>query len=58
VSYWQDVLEKVDKTNEWRAMAATRLWQTSFKRSEDTRAALDSQYALLKATLTSLGMAK
>lgn len=58
VTYWQDVLEKVDRTSEWRGMAASRLWQPSFRRSEETRAALDGQYAILKATLTSLGMTK
>lgn len=58
VRYWEDVLEKVDKTQEWQGMAKNLLWQPSFKRSQETRAALDSHYATLKATLGSIGLAK
>lgn len=58
VGFWEDLFAKLDKTEEWRAMARSRLWQTSFKDSHETRLSLDAHYATLKTALGSLGMAK
>lgn len=58
VGYWEDVLARVNKTDEWQAMAGKHLWDASFKRSKEMRAFIGSDYAALKTLLTDLGMAK
>lgn len=58
VGYWEDVLARVNKTDEWQAMAGKHLWDASFKRSKEMRAFIGSDYAALKTLLADLGMAK
>src|SRR6185503_13927583 len=58
VSFWEDVLARVNKTDEWQAMAGKHLWDASFKGGKEMRAFLESDYAALKTILTDLGMAK
>lgn len=58
VAFWEEVIARLDKTEEWQAMARSLMWELAFKGSRDTRESLDADYAILKAVLTDLGMAK
>lgn len=58
VAYWEDVLARVNKTDEWQAMAGKHLWDVGFKGAKEMRAFIESDYAALKTILTDLGMAK
>lgn len=56
--FWEQLLDKTTRTDEWQTMAANRMWEVTFKGSQETSAMLDQEYAILKAVLTDLGMAK
>jgi putative tricarboxylic transport membrane protein len=56
--YWEQLLEKTTRTDEWQTMAANRMWEATFKGSQETKSLLDQEYASLRVVLTDLGMAK
>lgn len=58
VAFWEGVFARIDKSEEWQAIAKSRYWDAVFKGSRETRAFMDADYAALKAVLADLGMAK
>jgi putative tricarboxylic transport membrane protein len=58
VAYWEDVVGKVAKSDEWQAQAKKNLWDATFRGARDSRALMDADYAALRSVLTDLGMAK
>jgi putative tricarboxylic transport membrane protein len=58
VIYWEDTLAKVVATDEWKKALETQYWDPSFLRSREYAKHLDSEYAVTKAILAELGLAK
>lgn len=57
-AFWEGVFARIDKSEEWQAMAKKVFWDTNFKGSRETRAYMDADYVALKAVLADLGMVK
>jgi len=58
VSYWEDVLAKVTRSDEWKNEVARSGGVNHYMNSRDLAAYFDSQYAQFKAVLMELGLAK
>jgi len=58
IAYWEDTLAKVVATDEWKKALEAQYWDPSFLRSREYAKHLDSEYAVTKAILTELGLAK
>jgi putative tricarboxylic transport membrane protein len=58
VQYWEDVMAKTVKTDEWKRDLERRYAVDEFMGSRESRAFQDAEYAKLEAILTDLGLAK
>jgi len=58
VAYWEDVLAKVTRSDEWKNEVARSGGVNHYMNSRDLAAYFDSQYAQFKAVLMELGLAK
>jgi putative tricarboxylic transport membrane protein len=58
VAYWEQVLEKVVATDEWKAVLEKQFWDGNFLRSREFGKYMEHEYAQTKAIMTELGLAK
>jgi len=58
VAYWEQVLEKVVATDEWKAVLEKQFWDGNFLRSREFGKYMEHEYAQTKAIMTELGRAK
>ena len=58
VAYWEQVLEKVVATDEWKAVLEKQFWNGNFLRSREFGKYMEHEYAQTKAIMTVLGLAK
>jgi putative tricarboxylic transport membrane protein len=58
VAYWEQVLEKVVATDEWKAVLEKQFWNGNFLRSREFGKYMEHEYAQTKAIMTELGLAK
>ena len=58
VGYWEGVMRRVVKTDEWQQELKRELWHDTFKGAEETRKFLTAENAEIKAVLTEIGLAK
>lgn len=58
VTYWENVLEKLTSSDEWRKDLNANLWVGNFMRSSEATAYLQTSYDELKNALIALGLAK
>ncbi len=58
VLYWDEVLGKLARLPEWKHDLETRMVETTYLNSRDTRKRMDAESAQLTTVLTELGLAK
>ena len=58
VSYWEDVIAKTVKSNDWQGLITKNVWDDAFMASREYRKFLDADYAATRAILTELGLAR
>ena len=58
VQYWENLLERVANTAEWKRLLAADLQDWDFKKSAATRDYLRQQYELTRTLLAEIGMTK
>ena len=58
VQYWENLLERVANTSEWKRLLAVDLQDWDFKKSAATRDYLRQQYELTRTLLAEIGMTK
>lgn len=58
LAYWDQVMEKLAQTDEWKKDLENNLWENAYMNSRDTRRYLDAQYAELKGIGAEMGLAK
>lgn len=58
VRYWDDVFQRLIKTEEWRQALNRNQWVEDYRNSADMGKDLKAQYEILKDVLTELGMVK
>ena len=58
ITYWDDLLRKVARTDEWIREVEQNGWEPDYMNSADSRKFLERQNDELKALLTELGIAK
>lgn len=58
VLYWDEVLGRLARLPEWKHDLETRMVETTYLNSRDTRKRMDAESAQLTAVLTELGLAK
>ena len=58
IAYWDDLLGKIVRTEEWTKDVAQYGWENDYMNSADSRKFLERQHEELKAILGELGLAK
>lgn len=58
LQYWDGTLGKLTQLDEWKQGLESKLAENVYRDSKDTRRALETQYAELRAALIDLGLAK
>lgn len=58
VAYWDDVMGRLARTDEWKKDLENNLWENTYMNSRDTRKYLDAQSAELRSVLAEVGLAK
>ena len=58
VAFWEDRLARAAETAEWKSELEKNSWESNHLNGEATRRFLDTQYHMLRAVLTDLGLAK
>ncbi len=58
VAYWEAVLGRVVRTDEWKQELQRNLWHDVYRNAADTRKFLAAEYAEIKSVLTEIGLAK
>lgn len=58
VAYWDDVVAKVVRSDDWRKELETNFWNDHYLPSAEARKYLDDQYQRSRAVLADLGLAK
>lgn len=58
VAYWEDVLQRVTESQEFRKIAEKQQWELSFKGSAEMRKLLEAEYEQTKRVMTYLGLVK
>lgn len=58
VVYWDQVMQKLSQTDEWKKDLELNGWENSYMNGRDTRKYLDAQHAALKTVLVEVGLAK
>jgi putative tricarboxylic transport membrane protein len=58
VSYWEDVIAKTVKSNDWQGLITKNVWDDAFMGSRECRKFLDADYAATRAILIELGLAR
>ncbi len=58
IQYWENLLERVSGSAEWKRLLAADLQDVDFKRSAATREYLRQQYELTRTLLADIGMTK
>ncbi|MBB6283043.1 tripartite tricarboxylate transporter substrate binding protein [Geobacillus subterraneus] len=58
VKYWEEKLQALSETEEWKQMLQANGWENGYKNSREFYKFLEEQEQLIKEILTSLGMAK
>jgi len=58
IQYWENLLERVSSTAEWKRMMGADLQDLDFRKSAATREYLRQQYELSRTLLTDIGMTK
>lgn len=58
IAYWEGVMSRVVKTDEWKQELQTNLWHNAYQSAADTRKYLAAENAEIKAVLTEIGLAK
>lgn len=57
IGYWDQVIQKMIATEEWKKDLETNLWVNHYMNSRDSKAFLDRQYGEIKDILSDLGLA-
>jgi putative tricarboxylic transport membrane protein len=58
VSYWEQAMQRMVESEDWKKELDTNFWMSEFMRSHDTRKYLDRDYAETRSFLLELGLAK
>jgi putative tricarboxylic transport membrane protein len=58
IQYWENLLERVSNTADWKRMMAADLQDVDFRRAAATREYLQQQYELTRTLLADIGMTK
>ena len=58
IAYWDQVFEKLARSEDWRKDAEQQMWSADYTLSAETRQHLDRENEILKTILTDLGLAK
>ena len=58
IAYWQDKIEKLLKTDSWKAIAERNQWETTFQKGDELDAFLTKEHAAIAEALRSIGAAK
>ena len=58
IQYWENLLERVSNTAEWKRLMAADLQDLDFRKSAATRDHLRQQYEISRTVLTEIGAAK
>ncbi|MGE5522089.1 MAG: tripartite tricarboxylate transporter substrate binding protein [Rhodospirillaceae bacterium] len=58
IAYWEGVLGRVVKSDEWKQELQRNLWHDAFQTSADAKKFLAAEFAEIKAVLTEIGLAK
>ena len=58
VAYWDGVLGRLVKTDEWKQELARNLWDDIYRGQAETRKFLAAEYADTRAVLTEIGLAR
>ena len=57
-TYWEQVVARFTKTDEWREDLRKSHWEDHYLNSADTRKFFDAEFDELKGVLTELGLTK
>jgi putative tricarboxylic transport membrane protein len=58
IAYWEDVLAKMARSNEWKKELELNVWDDAYRNSDETNRFLVAAYAELRTVLVELGLAK
>jgi putative tricarboxylic transport membrane protein len=58
VAYWDGVLSRLVKTDEWKQELARNQWDELYKGQAEVRRFLAAEQAEIKAVLSEIGLAK
>jgi putative tricarboxylic transport membrane protein len=58
IQYWENLLQRVSHTADWKRMMAADLQDLDFRKSAATRDYLRQQYELTRNLLADIGMTK
>jgi putative tricarboxylic transport membrane protein len=58
VTYWEDALQRLNDSDEWKKELEANAWKSEFLRSAESRKFLERENAEMRSFLVDLGMAK
>lgn len=58
IAFWENVIENVVQTDEWKKQMASNFWESNFMKSADSRNYLKAQYDEYKSVLLDVGLAR
>ncbi len=58
ITFWEEAFRRMTESDEWKKELEANFWRSEFMRSADTRKNIESDYAVLRAFMLELGLAK